>query len=132
MSEFILMLSSVILVFAIYIIFNKGNNNLEINPYENTKIPFKQFKNDFHNNNFHRHKRKCNCEMSLIDERVNDSNIMNNTIIKNNFSIQMENKRCKRCNHHHCLCNNDRFNRKEKEFIMDNVEKHNPSYIYYV
>lgn len=132
MSEFILMLSSVILVFALYIIFNKGSNNsnLQMNPYANTKIPFKRFKDDFHNNNFHHHKRKCNCEMSLIDERLNDSNIMNNTIIKNNFSLQKENKKCKRCNRHHCLCN-DELIRKEREFIMENFEKHKP-YIYYV
>ena len=131
MSEFILVLSSIILVFALYIIFIKGNNNNNppSNPYANVKIPFKQFKDGFHNNNFHHPKKKCNCEMSLIDERLNDSNIMNNTIIKNNFSHQMENKRCKRCHRQQCLCSNG-FIRKEGEFIMDNFGKHR-SYMYY-
>ena len=41
MSEFILVLSSIILVFALYIIFMKGNNNNNppSNPYANVKIP---------------------------------------------------------------------------------------------
>ena len=98
MSDFILILSSLVLIFAVYLFFynrslkNEYERNAIVFPYQRSNLIFRE------NCHHHHHKEKVN-EFNIDEESL----IINNTILRENIPRQKKENIYYRC----CDCNRE-------------------------